>query len=123
MVGYLVSLIMGLVVGVAYGLVQVRSRPLRPIALVGLPGMVMGERAIDMAKRHVSFLQASVEAVTKRCPRAPLAKLPPEPIMHGVSAYPCFLAKRGGLIEVAGRTRTCKSEVELRRGLIWACNR
>ena len=52
MSGYLVSLLMGLVVGVAYGLVQVRSPAPPMIALVGLFGMVLGEQAIDMAKRH-----------------------------------------------------------------------
>jgi XapX domain-containing protein len=52
MLGYLVSLLMGLVVGAAYGLVQVRSPAPPMIALVGLFGMVLGEQAIDMAKRH-----------------------------------------------------------------------
>ena len=52
MIGYLVSLLMGLAVGVAYGLVQVRSPAPPLIALVGLFGMVLGEQAIDMAKRH-----------------------------------------------------------------------
>ena len=52
MIGYLVSLVMGLVIGVAYGLVQVRSPAPPLIALVGLLGMVLGERAIDMVKRH-----------------------------------------------------------------------
>jgi XapX domain-containing protein len=52
MIGYLVSLLMGLAVGVAYGLVQVRSPAPPIIALVGLFGMVLGEQAIDMAKRH-----------------------------------------------------------------------
>jgi XapX domain-containing protein len=52
MSGYLVSLVMGLVVGAAYGLVQVRSPAPPMIALVGLFGMVLGEQAIDMAKRH-----------------------------------------------------------------------
>jgi XapX domain-containing protein len=54
MIGYLVSLVMGLAVGVAYGLVQVRSPAPPLIALIGLLGMVLGEQAIDMAKRHVS---------------------------------------------------------------------
>ncbi len=62
MIGYVISLVMGLAVGVAYGLVQVRSPAPPLIALIGLLGMVMGEQAIDLAKRHVSpFLQASVE--------------------------------------------------------------
>lgn len=52
MTGYLVSLLMGLVVGVAYGLVQVRSPAPPMIALVGLFGMVLGQQAVDMTKRH-----------------------------------------------------------------------
>ncbi len=53
MVGYLISLAMGLAVGVAYGLVHVRSPAPPLIALVGLLGMVLGEQAVDMAKRHL----------------------------------------------------------------------
>jgi XapX domain-containing protein len=51
MIGYLVSLLMGLAVGVAYGLVQVRSPAPPLIALVGLLGMVLGEQAVATAKR------------------------------------------------------------------------
>jgi XapX domain-containing protein len=61
-IGYLVSLIMGLAVGAAYGLVHVRSPAPPVIALIGLLGMVLGEQAIDLAKRHVSpFPQGSTE--------------------------------------------------------------
>ena len=42
MTGYLLSLLMGLVVGAAYGLVHVRSPAPPMIALVGLFGMVLG---------------------------------------------------------------------------------
>jgi XapX domain-containing protein len=53
---------MGLAVGVAYGLVQVRSPAPPLIALIGLLGMVLGELAIDLAKRHVSpFAQSPIE--------------------------------------------------------------
>jgi XapX domain-containing protein len=52
MSGYIVSLLMGLIVGVVYGLVQVRSPAPPLVALVGLLGMVIGEQAVDMAKRH-----------------------------------------------------------------------
>jgi XapX domain-containing protein len=52
MTGYLVSLLMGLAVGAAYGLVQVRSPAPPMIALVGLFGMVLGQQAVDMTKRH-----------------------------------------------------------------------
>jgi XapX domain-containing protein len=61
MIGYFVSLVMGLAVGVAYGLVHVRSPAPPLIALIGLLGMVLGEQAIDLAKRHVSpFAQGSI---------------------------------------------------------------
>ena len=52
MIGYLVSLVMGLAVGAAYGLAHVRSPAPPLIALIGLLGMVLGEQAIKMAKRH-----------------------------------------------------------------------
>ena len=52
MLGFLVSIVMGLVVGAAYGLVEVRSPAPPLIALVGLLGMVLGEQAMDMARRH-----------------------------------------------------------------------
>ena len=54
MTGYLVSLLMGLAVGVAYGLLNVRSPAPPLIALVGLLGMVLGEQAVDVARRHLA---------------------------------------------------------------------
>jgi XapX domain-containing protein len=53
MTGYVVSLLMGLVVGVVYGLVQVRSPAPPLIALVGLLGMVLGEQAVEMVNHHL----------------------------------------------------------------------
>jgi XapX domain-containing protein len=53
--GYLVALLMGLVVGVAYGLVQLRSPAPPAIALVGLFGMLLGRQAVDMAKRNFAL--------------------------------------------------------------------
>lgn len=52
MTAYLVSLLMGLAVGTAYGLMHVRSPAPPLIALVGLLGMVLGEHAIDAARHH-----------------------------------------------------------------------
>jgi XapX domain-containing protein len=52
MTGYLLSLFMGLAVGAAYGLVHVRSPAPPMIALIGLFGMVLGQQAVDMAKRR-----------------------------------------------------------------------
>jgi XapX domain-containing protein len=54
MTGYFVSLLMGLAVGVVYGLVQVRSPAPPLVALAGLLGMVLREQAVDMAKRHLA---------------------------------------------------------------------
>jgi XapX domain-containing protein len=58
MTGYLVSLLMGLAVGVAYGLVHVRSPAPPLIALVGLLGMVLGEQAIEAVGHHFVSLAA-----------------------------------------------------------------
>jgi XapX domain-containing protein len=52
MSGYLISLLMGLAVGAAYGLLHVRSPAPPLIALVGLLGMVLGEQAIDAWAHH-----------------------------------------------------------------------
>jgi XapX domain-containing protein len=52
MIAYLVSLVMGLAVGVAYGMLHVRSPAPPLIALVGLLGMVLGEQAIAAARHH-----------------------------------------------------------------------
>jgi XapX domain-containing protein len=52
MSGYIISLAMGLIFGAAYALIQVRSPAPPLIALFGLLGMVIGEQAMDMAKRH-----------------------------------------------------------------------
>jgi XapX domain-containing protein len=64
MLDYLVSLLMGLAVGAAYGLVQVRSPAPPMIALVGLFGMLLGQQAVGMAKRHFAppSAQTSINA-------------------------------------------------------------
>ena len=54
MTGYVISLLMGLAVGVAYALVHVRSPAPPLIALVGLLGMVLGEQAIDAWGHHLA---------------------------------------------------------------------
>jgi XapX domain-containing protein len=66
MTGYLVSLFMGLVVGAAYGVVHIRAPAPPMIALVGLLGMVLGQQAVEMAKRRLAtpaqtYIQRSTE--------------------------------------------------------------
>ncbi len=66
MTDYVVSLLMGLVVGAFYALVQVRSPAPPLIALVGLLGMVIGEQAINMVKSH---FQPTPQVSTGQPPR------------------------------------------------------
>jgi XapX domain-containing protein len=58
MASYFVSLLMGLAVGVAYGLVHVRSPAPPAIALLGLLGMLAGEYGAALALRHFGDQQA-----------------------------------------------------------------
>jgi XapX domain-containing protein len=63
MTQYVVSLLMGVAVGVAYGLVQVRSPAPPLIALVGLLGMVLGEQAGIMGRHYFAPTSESVRQV------------------------------------------------------------
>jgi XapX domain-containing protein len=47
---YLASLVLGVAVGVIYGLVKVRSPAPPAIALLGLLGMLAGEQAVSFAR-------------------------------------------------------------------------
>ncbi|MFO1075913.1 MAG: DUF1427 family protein [Geminicoccaceae bacterium] len=51
---YLVALAMGLLVGVLYGLLNVRSPAPPVIALLGLLGMLVGEQVVPITQRLVS---------------------------------------------------------------------
>jgi XapX domain-containing protein len=51
---YLISLGVGLLVGVLYGLIGVRSPAPPAIALLGLLGMLLGEQAVPLVK-HLIF--------------------------------------------------------------------
>jgi XapX domain-containing protein len=55
---YIVSLTIGLVVGLIYGLVSVRSPAPPIIALLGLLGMLAGEAAIQWLKGHTNVVQS-----------------------------------------------------------------
>jgi XapX domain-containing protein len=50
---YLASLVLGVAVGVVYGLVKVRSPAPPAIALLGLLGMLAGEQAVSLARSHL----------------------------------------------------------------------
>lgn len=51
---YLVSLGVGVLVGVIYALLQVRSPAPPVVALLGLLGMLIGEQAVPLIKRAFS---------------------------------------------------------------------
>jgi XapX domain-containing protein len=67
MTGYLVSLLLGLAVGAAYGLLEVGSPAPPLIALIGLLGMVLGEQAIDTARHH--FVPPPAQSTARQLPK------------------------------------------------------
>ncbi|WP_373889587.1 XapX domain-containing protein [Massilia sp. IC2-476] len=50
---YLISLGAGILAGILYGLINVRSPAPPAIALVGLLGMLIGEQVVPVAKRVI----------------------------------------------------------------------
>lgn len=50
---FLISLVIGVAVGIAYGLLKVRSPAPPAIALLGLLGMLAGEQAVPIAKSYL----------------------------------------------------------------------
>ena len=61
---YLASLLLGVAVGVVYGLVKVRSPAPPVIALLSLLGMLAGEQAVSLFRSHV--LKDSILVGTSR---------------------------------------------------------
>ena len=59
---YLASVILGVAVGVVYGLVKVRSPAPPAIALLGLLGMLVGKQAVTLVKSHVFGWPAQLSA-------------------------------------------------------------
>jgi XapX domain-containing protein len=62
---YVLSLTVGLLVGIIYGLMNIRSPAPPVVALLGLLGMLLGEQIVPMAKRlmaghsiHVDWLKS-----------------------------------------------------------------
>ena len=64
---YLISIAVGVLVGVIYGLLGVRSPAPPAIALVGLLGMLIGEQVVPMAKRLLQGQTISSAWVASEC--------------------------------------------------------
>ena len=64
---YVVSLGVGVLVGVIYGLLNVRSPAPPVIALIGLLGILVGEQLVPLAKRLVSGEPVSSAWVREQC--------------------------------------------------------
>jgi XapX domain-containing protein len=77
MMAYLLSIGVGLAVGVAYALLGVRSPAPPIIALLGLLGMLAGETAVNWLRGHPSVLGWMCHSKTFRAetPASPVADL------------------------------------------------
>jgi XapX domain-containing protein len=78
---YVLSLAAGVLVGIIYGLLNIRSPAPPVVALVGLLGMLIGEQVVPMAKRlatghalHIGWFKAeSIPHVFGHMPKASAA--------------------------------------------------
>jgi len=75
---YILSLGAGLLVGIVYSLLSVKSPAPPVIALLGLLGMLLGEQIIPVAKR-IAGGQPVVSAVSTACAEPVLGRLPGDP--------------------------------------------
>ena len=78
---YLISLGAGILAGVLYGLINVRSPAPPAIALVGLLGMLIGEQIVPVAKRLIDGNPVTASWFASECkPRITgIAAKPPAP--------------------------------------------
>jgi XapX domain-containing protein len=79
MKAYLLSLGAGLVVGIVYHLLNVRSPAPPVIALIGLLGMLMGEQLIPVAKRIAGWQPEVAAQTNASAPPAPSHQSSDEP--------------------------------------------
>ncbi len=73
---YLLSLGAGLLVGIVYSLLHVRSPAPPAIALIGLLGILLGEQVIPLAKRIADGPAVAVAWLRGDCADHVLGKLP-----------------------------------------------
>jgi XapX domain-containing protein len=64
---YLVSFAAGILVGIIYALIQVRSPAPPAIALIGLLGMLVGEQVVPVVKRVISGEPVTISWFRHEC--------------------------------------------------------
>ncbi len=73
---YVLSLAVGLLVGVIYGVLNVRSPAPPVIALIGLLGILVGEQLVPLAKRLASKEPVSAAWIREQCVPHVFGQLP-----------------------------------------------
>jgi XapX domain-containing protein len=73
---YVLSLAVGLLVGVIYAVLGVRSPAPPVVALIGLLGILLGEQLVPLAKRLVSAEPVSTAWVREQCAPHVFGQLP-----------------------------------------------
>ena len=73
---YLLSLGAGILVGVIYGVLNVRSPAPPVVALVGLLGILLGEQAVPLVKRVLSPEPVNTAWLKDECGRHVFGELP-----------------------------------------------
>jgi len=76
---YLISLGAGLLVGVIYGLLNVRSPAPPIVALVGLLGILLGEQVVPIAKRMLADKPVTSAWTRTHCAPHVFGELPRAP--------------------------------------------
>jgi len=76
---YLVSFAAGLLVGVVYSFLNVRSPAPPVIALIGLLGILLGEQVLPLARRALSGNAVTVAWAKRECEPHVLGALPVAP--------------------------------------------
>lgn len=73
---YLMSLGAGLLVGIVYSLLDVRSPAPPVVALIGLLGILLGEQVVPIAKRLLGDQPTTVSGLASECAPHVLGELP-----------------------------------------------
>jgi XapX domain-containing protein len=73
---YLISLTVGLLVGLIYGVLDVRSPAPPMVALVGLVGILLGEQTVPVVSRMLQGRPVTVAVCAKELRSHAFARLP-----------------------------------------------